>query len=278
MTASPFLAHPNGRTDARVTLANEWSLKRHRVSAAAFGRGQLGPYRLGRPVRTTAVGEVVLALHEADPRVVELELLDPLKLPTLEAPILQDVNHVLGLEHRHLSLVLGAGVHDGSVYLARVHRLGRTLSEVMEGAAGQRRVGPGIAYAVAEVLAFLAEEGPHPGACTMGGFDAQDVLLGFDGQVSLLGLGLRSLREPDRPDADAHSYRRLVCDLDGWLGTDLGAFCPADRSLSEAREALRRHFRDPCGHRRALLGQYMRDTFPNTIRNERAFFGLDTLH
>ncbi len=261
-----------------MPLANEWRLDRERVSASAFGRGQVGPYRLGRPVRTTAAGEVILALHDRDPRVLELEILDPVRMPSLDPPLLQDVNQVMGLEHRHLSGVLGAGIHDGSVYLARVHHVGRTLAEVMETFSGPAILAAGIAYSVAEVLAYLEHEGPRPGASTFGGFDSRDVLLGFDGQVSMVGLGLRALRQPDRRDADLQSFRRLAADLDGWLGTDLQAQVPPGPPMADLVRGLRRGFREECGRRREYLGRFMRRSFPNTILDERAFFGLATLH
>lgn len=262
-----------------MAAAKEWIPSRHGVDRADFSQGQLGPYQLGRSVRTTQVGEVVLALHDSDPHIVELELLDPLRLTTFEPKLLHDVNHVMGLRHRHICTVLGAGVHDSLIYLAREHRLGRPLDQVMDLAPGDMDVAVGVAYSVAEVLVYLADEGPHPGACAFGGFDARDVILGFDGAVGMVGLGLKSLRQPDDPRADLNGLVDLMRALDRWVGGGLEALVdPLQGGLPELTRRLRTTYREACGLRREHLGAFLRSLFSDSIRNERAFFGLDTLH
>jgi hypothetical protein len=262
-----------------VTLANEWNPQRARVDAEAFEAGRMGPYRVGRSVRVTAAGEVVLAIHDGDPRVVELELLDPIKVVDPERPVLQHVNHMIGVEHRHVSTVLGAGLHDGIAYVSRVHHMGRTLAQVMVGGWGEPRLAPGIAYAVADALAYLADAGPHPGACALGGFDPRDVGLGFDGSINLVGVGLQTLRESETPAAaDRSSLVQLSLELDRWLGTDISSALAAHGGPAEFARGLRKRYRDDCAHRRQHVGAFLRAAFADSVREERAFFGLSTLH
>ncbi len=263
-----------------MTLANEWALERRRVDAAIFGRGRLGPYRLGKPLRRTAAGQTVLAIHDDDPRIVELEMLDPVRLSQMEHAVLQDVNHVLGFQHRHVATVLGAGVSDGSVYIARVLHLGRTLAELMSdcpsGTAAE--VGPGILYSVADVVSVLREEGPQPGACSIGGFDAHDILVAYDGSVQMNCLGLRGLRDRDRaPEADADSLVRLAQGLQRWLGRPVVA--SVDREEPAAlKKRVRKAHPDTCADRRTHAGSLLRDVYSDRIRREREYFGLSTLH
>lgn len=262
-----------------MTPANEWALLRERVDREAFGRGRLGPYRLGDTLRTTDVGQVVLALHDQDPRVAELEILDPIRLSKVEHAILEDVNQTIGLDHRHLAQVLGGGVSEGLVYVARTHRLGRTLAEVVAAADEvDPAVGPGVLYAAVEAVRYLAEQGPAVGACSLGGFDERDVLLGYDGSVIVLSLGLRGLRETTRAAAaDVEGTHALARALQRWTGGDLVDVDDAPEPPDLLRRLRRRHG-DALAQRRHLVGALLRDAFPERIRSERAFFGLSTLH
>ncbi|MGF1508962.1 MAG: hypothetical protein ACFB9M_05605 [Myxococcota bacterium] len=261
-----------------MTLANEWRLDRGAVDANAFS-GRLGPYRIGRSVRTTASGEVVLALHDQDPRIVELELLDPIRVQEQDRPVLEQVNHMLGVDHRHVAQILGAGIVDNVIYVARIHRLGRTLAQTMVGELGQKELGPAIAYAVADALQFLAEAGPRPGACALGGFDSRDVMLGFDGSITLVGAGLQALRDAQAPlQADRSSLVHFILELDRWLGTEIAPMVPANGAPGALAVALRKTHRDACGQGRASLGAFLRSAFADSLREERAFFGMSTLH
>lgn len=262
-----------------MTLANEWSLLRDRVDREAFSRGRLGPYQLGESLRMTAAGQVVVALHASDPRVAELEILDPVRMARVEHAILEDVNQSIGLDHRHLAQVLGGGIADGLVYVARTHRLGRTLDEVIASASAPSfEVGPGVVYSAVEAIRFLSEQGPAPGACSLGGFDPRDVLLGYDGSITLLSLGLRGLREVDRSaEADVESAHELVSNLEAWLGRPLVAV-DDQPAPAELLRRVRRAHGELVAHRRTHVGAFLRDQFPERIRSERAFYGLATLH
>lgn len=258
--------------------ANEWALLRERVDRDAFERGRLGPYRLGEPVRLTDEGQVVLAVHDTDPRVAELEILDPVRLAQVQHAILEDVNQSIGLDHRHLVQVLGGGIAEGLVYVARVHRLGRTLAEAVATSDDDEYASAGIAYSAVEAVHYLLEQGPARGACNLGGFDARDVLLSYDGSVLLLPLGLRGLRDTDRAAAaDVDASRALIRTLEDWTGRPL-ADVDDEPETSELLRRLRRAHGDHIADRRNRVGALLREAFPDRIRSERAFFGLATLH
>lgn len=261
-----------------MTLANEWDLLRERVDRDAFERGRLGPYRLGESVRLTDEGQVVLALHDTDPRVAEIEILDPVRLAQVEHAILEDVNQTIGLDHRHLVQVLGGGVSEGLVYVARVHRLGRTLAEVVAASEDDEDVSAGIAYSVVEAVRYLLDEGPGRGACNLGGFAPRDVLLGYDGSILLLPLGLRGLRQTQRAaEADVEASHQLVRELSRWSGRELADVDDAPQP-SELLRRLRRAHGEQIADRRNRVGALLREAFPERLRSERAFFGLSTLH
>lgn len=261
-----------------MTLGNEWALSRERVDRDAFERGRLGPYRLGESVRLTDEGQVVLALHDTDPRVAELEILDPMRLASVEHAILEDVNQSIGLDHRHVAQVLGGGVAEGLVYVARVHALGRTLAEVIAAAEDEEEASPGVAYSVVEAVRYLLEQGPARGACNLGGFSPRDVLLGYDGGVLLLPVGLRGLRDTHAADdADVLASHELIRRLEAWSGRELAATDDAPEPTELLRRLRRRHG-DRIADRRNRVGAILREAFPERIRSERAFFGLSTLH
>ncbi len=258
----------------------DWTPQRTRVDEAAFDDRRLGPYRLGRRVRVTALGEVRLAIGDAFEEVVAIERCELLgSLGGSERALLADVAHVIGLRHRHLVEVLGAGV-DGEVpYIVRAHRLGVPLADAHE-AAGELELATaaGILHAVLEVVGFLANEGPSPGACALGGFDEDDVLLGYDGTVHLTNTGMRLVRCPngDALRADLSSAMVLAQTLDP-TGA-LAACFTLDTDATETAHRVRRAYRDACAKRQELVGGLLRRHFDLQIQADRAFFGLPTLH
>jgi hypothetical protein len=248
-----------------------------------FRHGVLGPYRLGPTLRRTAFGEVLIALHDRQRRLVELDLLDALAHTELAAPgdnIMTDLAHVVGLEHRHIATVVGSGIHDDVPYVVRQHRLGRTLSELVE-RAGQIRpqVAPGVAFAVAEACAFLSTQGPAPGTCSMGGLDPRDVLLGYDGTISLVGIGLQRARaNPEPPvDADVQSCFGLIRELDAHSGALLSSVVAPAASADEIARILGRSFPEACAERRRHVGTELRRHFSTEIQRDRQLFGLKPL-
>lgn len=254
----------------------EWNLLREAVDVDDYPFGLMGPYRIGHQVQATRHGERRLAIMEDEPRVVELEWLAQDQVGCREEAVLKSINPNLGLAHRHLAPLLGAGVHEGIIYLARPYRLGRSLARVMEETEGQAELAPGILYALAEVVAFLAETGPQPGSCSAGGFDAQDVGLGFDG-VLWLRSGTQALRVDDAPaEADHASLVALAERLRGWSGWT-GRGLRAGEAIDGWTRDLRQAHREACGDRRTLLGAYLRRHYASAIRAERARFGLSTI-
>jgi len=255
---------------------SEWNLRREAVDADDYRRGRMGPYRIGPRARGTRHGEIYLAIMDEDPRVVELELLAPDQVVDREQAVLKGIDRVLGLEHRHLAPVLGAGLHEGVIYLARLHRLGRSLTEVMDETPGRPELAPGLLYALAEVVAFLADTGPRPGSCALGGFDGEDVELGFEGEVRLR-TGTQALRDSEQPAlADRLSLAELSEGVAAWAGWPEAGPGPGE-ALSDWARGVRGRNRDACGNRRPLLGGHLRQHYADAVRSERARFGLSTL-
>lgn len=160
---------------------------------------------------------------------------------------------------------------DSSVpYVARPFRLGRTLAQAIDRGPAGPHVMPGILHCVADALAWLADQGPWPGACAMGGFDEQDVFLGFDGSIQLVGIGLGLVRGAVDPiEADCESLGRLLLRFGVSAG---GATC------ADVARSLRRAHRDACGERSLRLAAWLRSRFGEAIQHEREAFGLTTIH
>lgn len=256
-------------------MSQHWVLARDRVDPALFGQGHVGPYVLGRTVRATDLGAVALALHRGIDHVVEIERFDALRGTELAGPdglLLQDLAHVVGLRHRYLLPIIGAGIDAGVPYVVRPHRLGRTLDELcMENFVALDLIAA-VFHAVAEVVGWLAEQGPHPGACSLGGFNEEDIMLGFDGSVMLMGAGLARVRAGDRDPAEA-DYEALRALL---LEYEMESLLAEDATRTSHR--IRRAVREVCSERAARIGAALRAKFEDDIQQERADFGLATLH
>ncbi len=253
-----------------------WVLRRERADPMEFLHGHVGPYRIGRTVRATLLGDVVVALHAAYDEVVELERYAALRNTHLAGPdgaLLADLAHVAGLRHRHVAPIVGAGMDTGVPYVVRPHRLGRTLAEVLSEAPVEEEVVGAILHAAAAGIAWLAEQGPATGTCSMGGFDETDIFLGFDGEVQLLGTGTKLARSAGRDPIEV--------DLESLSGLARRLGITAVSSATSAEDAagrLRRSYRDACGARAHLIGAALRGRFESDMHRERARFGLPLLH
>ncbi len=238
---------------------------------------EAGPYRVGPLVRKTLRGTVCLAVSEEDERLLEFEHYTGLKQrmhADPEGALMLDLAQVMGLRHHHLAHIDGAGLFDGVPYVVRAHLPGRTLAEVMMQGELPKDAAIGIAYGISEVLGQLAEEGARPGACAMGGFEAEDVFLGFDGSILMTGAGLKQVRSganaPLSSDLAALvSLAQLMLPQRSWT--------PAEDSASWA-QALRRLDPEPCGMRTANVGRLLRQRYRDVIAGERAALGLPALH
>lgn len=269
---------------ARVEDMSAWSTLSAPVDESKFNQGRVGPYRLGPVLRRTAFGEVVLALQDERVGVVELDLCASLagtELTAPEGPLMTDLAEVVGLEHRHIATIIGSGFDEGVPYIVRHHHLGVTLEQLL--AAGGEVSAPlavSALYAVAEALEFLSRQGSRRGACSLGGLDARDVVLGYDGQILVVGLGLKSARRPASApvQADLQACFELARRLDSVSGARLTSAIAAVRSLKDLVRAVRR--RDPaaCGDATRHVAAALRARFADRIREERAFFGLSALH
>lgn len=256
-----------------------WSLTQ--VDASAFDAGTMGPYRLGPRARRTAWGEVILAMPEPG-EVVELDLLDALvdsPLASSESGLMADVAAIAALRHRHLIPLVGAGVHEGVPYVVRPHRMGRTLAALLEVTPIPVEVGAVILYAVSEALAFLTEAGPQPSACALGGFDARDVYLGYDGSIGLVGTGLRRVRGhvEDADAADLEACFALARQLERGVEARLPSAIAGAEGLAEITRALRRRYGSAIAHAATHVGSTMRRAFATELAEDRAFFGLPPL-
>lgn len=248
-----------------------------------FDAGRLGPYLLGPCLRRHRFGEVLLALDEPQRRVIEIDCYDRLSGTPLAGPdgkLLADIALVMGLAHRHIAPIIASGVGDGVPYTVRQHRLGRALGEVWsDGVRIGEAAAAGILHAVADALAFLAAEGPRPGACAMGGFDDADVFLGFDGDVRLTGLGARRARigDADPLSADLAACFELARRLDRGSGGGLVSTTAASTTTAEVATAVRKRHGEACGARRRWVAGALRDRYASEIHEERARCGLGTL-
>lgn len=264
-------------------MENEWALTRKGVDESRFQTGRIGPYRLGTRVRTTALGEVTLALHDHLEPVVELELFDALSHTSLVGPdgrLMADLAQVVGLRHERIAPMIGAGIEGGVPYVVRPHVLGRTLAELVEGAdAFDSEFAAAILFAVSDVTHHLSVQGPQAGACSMGGFDARDVFLGFDGSVRMVGLGLKLARCPDDDSisADFLSCLELARHLDAFSEAGLSTSIADATSAFDIARTLRRRHGSVCAEQAAIVGATLRGVFGEAIQEERAFFGLATL-
>jgi hypothetical protein len=264
----------------------EWAPLAANIDEERFNRGRIGPYRIGMSLRATALGEIVIAIAEGFSYVVELDLFD-LLLNTQhagpEGTLMLDLAQATAIDHPGVAKIVGAGIESGVPYVVRRHRLGRTLAELTE------RRGPlplpvaaGVLFTLATTLADLAEGGPAAGAWSLGGFDARDVFLGFDGRVSLVGVGLQRVRI-GAEDPIARDFASLLALAKRLIireeeGETLAASVEAAADSRRLAEALRRGpFRESLARRTELLGCTLRERFEDAMREERAFFGLAPL-
>lgn len=253
-----------------------WILRRTLADPRQFVGGQLGSYRLGPIVRSTVLGEVVVALHDGYEDVVEVERYGALRDTVLAGPecaLMADVAQAAVLRHRYVAPIVGAGVDSGAPYVVRPHRLGRTLRDVVSRAPIDPELAGAILHAAAEGIAWLAEQGPAPGCCSMGGFDESDIFLGFDGEVQLVGIGTKLARSPGRDpiEADVEAIQEIAERLHVRV-------IPGVDSAEEAAIELRRTYRATCAERASRIGSLLRARFEADVHRERALFGLALLH
>jgi hypothetical protein len=269
---------------ARVEEMSAWSTLAVPVDESKFVQGRIGPYRLGPLVRRTAFGEIVLALQDERLGVVELDVCASLAGTALTAhdgALMNDLAEVVGLQHRHIATIIGSGFDEGVPYIVRHHHLGVTLEQLLE---SKEEISPSLAVAVlhaaAEALEFLSRQGSKRGACSLGGFDARDVFLGYDGRILLVGLGLKSARVPTLAptQADLQSCFELARQLDEASEARLTSAIAAGRSLKDLVRAARRRDPEACGDATRHVAAALRLRFADRIREERAFFGLSALH
>ncbi len=258
-----------------------WVPSRHALDPHAFDCGRVGPYALGPEVRAGPFGPIHIALCRHFDPVLEIEFVEAEPLhprgagaPALAPHVLESLNHCVGLRHPHVSALLGAGLDEGVPYMLRAHGLGRSLADVFEcGLAPPPDVATGILYGVAEGLGFLAESGPRPGACALGGLRREAILLGWDGSVRLLGAGLSVLGD-ERPDADLRGLLALARALE----SDLGAVVEGAADIGEVARRLRKGRREACAERQPRIGAWLRQEDADACAAYRRFFALDTLN
>ena len=273
---------------ARLVVApaveeRDWSPLRSAAVVTDYAHLRLGPLALGPPRWRTSVGQAHLALAESHEEVVVVDRMTALRnRPEVDPDdLMADLRHLLGLRHRHVMRVVGAGIDSDIPYVVRRFRLGRPLAQVLDTGRLDRPLAVALVYPVAEALAFLAEAGPKPGVCAVGGFDPRDVWIGFDGGVWLTGHGSRRLRHDENSDPvqqDLASLLRLATVVGRATRTNLRELLDEVSDLDVAQATLRRADREACGRRAEILGAWMRAYYHDAIRAERAEFGLDTLH
>ncbi|MCK6544646.1 hypothetical protein L6R52_02155 [Myxococcota bacterium] len=264
--------------DADASAA--WTPSKTRVELGAFTRGVLGPYALGPRVRDTALGHETLAIHEAFDQVLAVETFDALRGTMFthpDASLMSELAESARLAHASIIPIVGAGLEAGVPYVVRPHFLGRTLAELFDVAPKvSAELAACVVFTVADVTAWLAEQGSAPGACALGGFDARDVHLSYDGAIRITGLGLARVRCPsgDVIEADHASLVALVRRLDDMSHAGLADVIAGLTANVEVARAVRRRYREVLATRAAVVGGALRKRFDGVIREERAFFGM----
>lgn len=241
-----------------------------------------GIYCYGPKLRTHAYGEVSLALDMQRALVVEIDRialdLAPENLPN-DIPLMKDLVLVSGLRHRHLPEILASGVADELPFVVRPFRLGLTLADVMHRHRPDEDLAYGICYVAASVLAFLEANSPFEGACAMGGLTAENLYLGFDGQISVLGLGYKSLKPPAAlaADADLDALHELARQFEIEGKNPVSALLQSARSLGEAVVLIRKTNPEACAGVQLRLSAMFRREFSEVLQKDRSIFGLQTL-
>ncbi|MFO0723495.1 MAG: hypothetical protein U1E65_06930 [Myxococcota bacterium] len=259
--------------------ADSWTIGAAEIDESSFRGGRVGPFSLGPSVRRTAFGEVIIGLHRENRDIVEIDLYDALlgtPFASPESPLMSDLARVSALRHKNIAPIIGAGFDEGVPYVVRPHRLGKTLAELVNQGPIPGELAAVVLYAVSEGLDFLSEEGE---GAAMGGLDARDVFLGYDGSVSLVGIGLRRVRghEGDPRALDLQAAFSMARHLSRWSDAQLPAVIAGVSSFRELSRALRRRFASACAAGPRHVGSALRRAFPQVIREERAFFGLEPL-
>ncbi len=266
--------------DVLMADSADWIPLRARVDPATFEGGEIGPYRLGHFLRATPWGEVRLALHDTIEEVVEIELYATLKRTEHagpEAPLMADLAQVMALRHRHLATILGAGMTMGTPYVVRPHRLGRTLQDFVDRSATFSEAETvSLLFPIAEVMGYLALQGPQPGSCALPNPDLSELVVGFDGNLVLTNTGLGRLR---RAEGDPLTGLLMFTELFEAASPSriLPLVGPAAGPADFATR-LRRNYREVLAERAHHIGKLMRRYFGDELLAERTFFGMDTLH
>lgn len=269
------------RQEMANPMSASWTPKRSFINPLAFSCGRVGPYRLGPELRCGAFGPVNLAIGQDFDEVLEIEKIcvegfegaSSMCRTTLASQVLDRMNHCVGLTHPHVALILGAGLFEDTPYVLRPHRLSRTLSEVLQDdLKPPPQVAAGILYSVADGLRRLFEHGPHPGACSLGGFDGRGIMVGWDGSVRMVGAGLSILRD-ERSEADRQSLVSLTQGLDPSLLEPL----EASKDWAEILKQLRSHRREACAGRQEAIGSWMRQVDAESCHALRCLFNMDPL-
>ena len=137
----------------------------------------------------------------------------------------------------------------------------------------------GLNFVTATVLDFLEQSSPFPGACAMGGLRAENLYLSYDGQISLIGLGYKSLRssEVTAKKTDLSHLVGLAEQLDLEGKYQYAALLGSSNTLSEAVLRLRKLMPDACAGIQGRVAAMFRSHFAGDLQKDRAFFGLPTL-
>lgn len=268
----------------------DWTPRREALDPGAFDCGRVGPYALGPEVRCGPFGAVHLALGAQFDRVLELERVDLGDVLGLAwddpfdgtgARLLDRLNHCVGLRHPHVAGLLGAGLDGGAPYVLRGHVLGRTLGELeLDGIEPPPDVAAGIVFGMAEGLGFLAEAGPRPGVCSLGGVDAHAVHLGWDGGIRILGAGyaLLRMRDVDCARACVQADMQSLARISARMVPELGNLVEGAADFGEARRAVGRWRGNACAERQARTAAWLREVDAEGCTAYRQFFGLDALN
>ncbi len=169
------------------------------AEAPAGDLGRIGEYQLTEKLGQGGMGMVYKAMHGKLRRTVALKVLPSNRTNDRQAVARfeREMAAVGGLDHPHIVRATHAGEHEGTSYLVMEYVEGLDLSELA------RRCGPLPVADACELIrqAAVGLQHAHENGLVHRDVKPSNLMLGCDGRVKILDLGLALLQE-DRPAAE----------------------------------------------------------------------------
>jgi len=241
-----------------------------------------GIYCYGPKLRNHSCGEVSLALDMQRALLVEIDRLSVERTASErngELPVMKELSLVSGLAHRNLPETLASGVADTVPFVVRPFYLGRALSQLLPHHKIPRALAYGLLFVLTDLLEFLENQSPFPGAFSFGGITPEDIHLAYDGSIRVFGLGYSSIKTPPgaKPNSDRESLLQIIQQLEIKTEIRVSSTFWENWTVTKLRTELRKGQPDWCAGVRSRLATLFRTLFAQEIQKDRAFYGLQTL-